>query len=159
MNAAGKLCVSAFCRKKHIIFITLKMQKSVFGSKFIIHCVAHYQNFKHSNIYILKTVKYILKIPTDLSSRCKSNVLHNIGNNLSSNNGTLLKKWELKNNTILLSNKDIARIWTSGVVVVLAMFLSGGIHLLDLEVPQLEVHLAHDVVYVAERACTRKWHK
>ena len=45
------------------------------------------------------------------------------------------------------------------VVVVLAMFLSGGIHLLDLEVPQLEVHLAHDVVYVAERACTRKWHK
>ena len=44
------------------------MQKSLFWSKFLIHCEAHCQKFENTNHYISKTVLDILLIPTDLSS-------------------------------------------------------------------------------------------
>ena len=65
MNAAGKLCFSAFCRKKLIQIILqmsdsttlLYMCKKVFWDvKFLISCEPHCQKFKTCFIYDFKTV-------------------------------------------------------------------------------------------------------
>ena len=71
INAAGKLCVSAFCRKsdptclKLIILQVYNTCKELYlGAQFFIHCKVHSQKF---NILFFITVKYILKIPMDLS--------------------------------------------------------------------------------------------